>query len=92
MLDRIPHNWECCATLRLANCLKIGFDKAPYWTKINIFLRMKNIATLVRNLPADKYQELAGAVNDVFENKRFNRAQRRRLARNWRKYGKREEK
>ncbi|MFR6634018.1 MAG: hypothetical protein ACLUQ6_02320 [Alistipes onderdonkii] len=32
---------------------------------------MKNIATLVRNLPADKYQELAGAVNDVFENKRF---------------------
>lgn len=27
---------------------------------------MKNIATLVRNLPADKYQELAGAVNDVF--------------------------
>ena len=41
---------------------------------------MKNIATLVRNLPADKYQELAGAVNDVFENKRFNRAQRRRLA------------
>ena len=44
------------------------------------------------NLPADKYQELAGAVNDVFENKRFNRAQRRRLARNWRKYGKREEK
>lgn len=53
---------------------------------------MKNIATLVRNLPADKYQELAGAVNDVFENKRFNRAQRRRLARNWRKYGKGEEK
>lgn len=52
----------------------------------------ENIATLVRNLPADKYQELAGAVNDVFENKRFNRAQRRRLARNWRKYGKREEK
>lgn len=48
----------------------------------------ENIATLVRNLPADKYQELAGAVNDVFENKRFNRAQRRRLARNWRKYGK----
>ena len=53
---------------------------------------MKNIATLVRNLPADKYQELAGAVNDVFENQRVHRAQRRRLARNWRKYGKREEK
>ena len=52
---------------------------------------MKNIASIVRNLPNDKYQELAGAVNDVLENKRFNRAQRRRLARSWRKYGKRED-
>ena len=52
---------------------------------------MKNIASIVRNLPTDKYQELAGAVNDVLENKRFNRSQRRRLARNWRKYGERKE-
>jgi hypothetical protein len=52
---------------------------------------MKNIASIVRNLPTDKYQELAGAVNDVLENKRFNRAQRRKLARSWRKYGKRED-
>lgn len=52
---------------------------------------MKKIASIVRNLPNDKYQELAGAVNDVLENKRFNRAQRRRLARSWRKYGKRED-
>lgn len=50
---------------------------------------MKNIASIVRNLPSEKYQELAGAVNDVLENKRFNRAQRRRLGRNWRKYGER---
>mgnify|MGYP007105335606 CR=1 FL=1 len=52
---------------------------------------MKNIASIVRNLPTDKYQELAGAVNDVLDNKRFNRAQRRRLERNWRKFGKRKE-
>ena len=52
---------------------------------------MKNITSIVRNLPNDKYQELVGAVNDVLENKRFNRAQRRRLARSWRKYGKRED-
>ena len=50
---------------------------------------MKNIAALVRNLPGDKYQELATAVNDVLDNKRFNRKQRRQLARNWRKYGER---
>ncbi|WP_418409373.1 hypothetical protein [Alistipes sp.] len=52
---------------------------------------MKNIASLVRNLPGEKYRELASAVNDVLDNKRFNRAQRRRLARNWRKYGERKE-
>lgn len=51
---------------------------------------MKNIASIVRNLPGDKYQELATAVADVLENKRFNRSQRRRLSRNWQKF-KREE-
>ena len=50
---------------------------------------MKNIAALVRNLPGDKYHVLGTALNDVLDNKRFNRKQRRQLARNWRKYGER---
>lgn len=50
---------------------------------------MKNIYSIVRNLPDDKYNELADAVNDVINNKRFNRLQRRRLSKNWSKYGQR---
>lgn len=49
---------------------------------------MKNIARVVRALPEDKFEQLSRAVDDVLTNKTINRANRRRLMRNWKKYGK----
>lgn len=51
---------------------------------------LKNsVETFVRKLPEDKFDLLADKVNDVLVNKQVNRAARRRLARNWAKYGRR---